>query len=438
MAACTACGFLSNTATLAHSKGMFVLTFISNFFLWSSFGISNFWQAYGPESEESFVCSGGRENYGLVYANGMRSSRENAEHALESLKKATGFSYSHYEVAHNQKELFLFELVEVFYQKAATNEKFLWSYISDLSGPAWFNDLIRSRVRRLTEDQYSIDKDLDRHIQLYESLFQSGLKVIVVSHSQGNFYANTAHEFLTLKAGGEEISDRFKIVGVASPASYVGGKGPYRTLFSDAVIDLIPAALPPNVRNDVEGSLDHLFVEHYLERNPSGSEILDLIRLGTQSKTGFFVSGYLDKSLDAMNEWVGSLARAQANKQVRLGLPEEISRTQCLAMQIFFFLGDWFNANCEDKTLSHLADYAWHCFQAEWSRTSSAEFDCNLVGLNTSVFAGYASHAYQSSYSENYPSCLWDSATVHRDMTKELLEAALRFIETPSFPGNSQ
>ena len=61
------------------------------------------------------------------------------------------------------------------------------------------------------------DDDLDRHIQQYKSNILSGNKVIVVAHSQGNFFANQAWDKL---AAHEKQS--MGIVSVANPDSTVG------------------------------------------------------------------------------------------------------------------------------------------------------------------------------------------------------------------------
>ena len=99
---------------------------------------------------------------------------------------------------------------------------------------------------------------------MYNRLLLECKRVIVVAHSQGNFYANMA-------AGGIDpnLADSFRIVSVANPASFVEGDGPYTTIEEDRVIALIPGSMHTNVDNyDSDESyspwLGHYFVENYL------------------------------------------------------------------------------------------------------------------------------------------------------------------------------
>lgn len=92
------------------------------------------------------------------------------------------------------------------------------------------------------------------------------------------FFANSAS--LVLQAGFYPASRLFKIVSVATPASFVQDDGPYFTLKSDGVIRFIPGALPANIENRIPrpGILDHQFVGHYLNGNPTGSSIVQAIQ----------------------------------------------------------------------------------------------------------------------------------------------------------------
>jgi|GEM_PF-1489543 len=100
------------------------------------------------------------------------------------------------------------------------------------------------------------------HIALYKRKILEGRKVVLVAHSQGNFYANRAWSQLTST---EQRS--LGIVSVGNPDSKVADGRPYTTLTNDIIIRPIPLALPANTSNggftfaDVTG---HQFVDSYL------------------------------------------------------------------------------------------------------------------------------------------------------------------------------
>lgn len=103
---------------------------------------------------------------------------------------------------------------------------------------------------------------LQEHVGKYRSLLLQGQKVIVTSHSQGNFYANSASRVLT-----DEERASFGIVAVATPADHVEGGWDYTTLRNDLIMGSIPFALPWNVDNGSQTATDstgHKFMVSYL------------------------------------------------------------------------------------------------------------------------------------------------------------------------------
>jgi hypothetical protein len=115
--------------------------------------------------------------------------------------------------------------------------------------------------------------ELDQHVDSYRNAISLGQRVLVVSHSQGNFYANEAKRFLRQRLTTEQMA-RFAIYGVAVPTNNIdGSSGPYLTNHRD-FISLIPDALPANFTlrrgegglpaDDVGRIQAHLFNDTYL------------------------------------------------------------------------------------------------------------------------------------------------------------------------------
>ena len=98
-------------------------------------------------------------------------------------------------------------------------------------------------------------------------------KLLLVGHSQGNFYANNLYDAVASKPGGVP-SQSIGVYGVASPASRVAGGGKYLTSSLDTVINSLMAQivsnkiLPSNINLPLQsiqnGNNGHGFSDTYL------------------------------------------------------------------------------------------------------------------------------------------------------------------------------
>jgi hypothetical protein len=105
----------------------------------------------------------------------------------------------------------------------------------------WYVDL----ARLVYNWKYKVNTpEINEHVGKYREAILHGQKVLVVSHSQGNFNTNLARQMLAnLKPA--IAMKAFGIFGVATPANYVGGKGTHLTNHLD-IITSIPGSLPAN------------------------------------------------------------------------------------------------------------------------------------------------------------------------------------------------
>ncbi|MDD5152792.1 MAG: DUF5011 domain-containing protein [Candidatus Pacebacteria bacterium] len=97
-------------------------------------------------------------------------------------------------------------------------------------------------------------------------------KVLLVAHSQGNFYANNFYDAVT--KSGDVSAGSIGVYGVAVPASKVAGDGIYRTSDTDTVINLARKVFPGktlkandsiNYKDSDDSGRGHGFREIYLE-----------------------------------------------------------------------------------------------------------------------------------------------------------------------------
>jgi|CXWL01.1.fsa_nt_gi hypothetical protein len=222
----------------------------------------------------------------VVFGNGIMNTEREADYSrdrIENLLRTTltpeEFRNLEFALAYNQSYGVLSDLYESLKQRLGTDNA-VTSFWRWLGGLDVLPDAVRQEFFRVaTSFDFSTrvgTADLSNHLAMYRAKTLAGKKVLVVSHSQGNFFANAAYE--TLYGGSSPLRTRsFGIVSVANPSSFVGGNGPYTTLIEDGVIAAIRLAtplvvlppLPPNITNilsDARASdwKGHSFIDEYM------------------------------------------------------------------------------------------------------------------------------------------------------------------------------
>lgn len=105
----------------------------------------------------------------------------------------------------------------------------------------------------------------------YNESFKRSHRVLLVSHSQGNLFANRIHETIAPT----EYKNYFANLQVASPASEVkAAKGDYVTLVGDFIINPIPGSMSGNAN----GSPGHAFVSAYLGQHDPYTKIVTKLK----------------------------------------------------------------------------------------------------------------------------------------------------------------
>jgi len=119
-------------------------------------------------------------------------------------------------------------------------------------------------------EQSNVDTMLTKY---YNESFQYSHRVLLVSHSQGNLFANRVYDSIN-PAG---FKTYFANVQVASPASSVhASMGAYVTGWVDPIINPIPGSMESNADLDFPGG--HAFVAAYLDSQDSYEQIVRAIR----------------------------------------------------------------------------------------------------------------------------------------------------------------
>ncbi len=147
--------------------------------------------------------------YTIATVNGMNTDNSKARENMISLSKDFGFSFD--------------------------NQPIDYQYLLNPSHLAGLGDVVKVVDQKFNEDDASLDYDF---IEIWKdaSLKVKTQKLLLVGHSQGNFYTNIFYKTLADKVGGVP-AESLNIYGVASPASYVAGDGKYITSDTDSVIN---------------------------------------------------------------------------------------------------------------------------------------------------------------------------------------------------------
>ncbi len=211
----------------------------------------------------------------VAYSNGMFNELFDAYQSMLTLKgrlepQIEDDYDAEFILSYNNSESFLAQVSQVATQRGNDEWGALLRYLQEGSGPAWLQELALGLQSESTQQTWVDDADLQRHVQRYRGAILEGKKVMIASHSQGNFYANAAYYAVDSRSLG--------IVGAAVPASEIAGGGPYFTLTQDRVMNavraLYPTTLPANATNSGVTSSGHEFAADYLFGLPTGPSLM--------------------------------------------------------------------------------------------------------------------------------------------------------------------
>lgn len=221
----------------------------------------------------------------VFFGNGMFNTESTATKSLKKLEAAMKSSGDLpednwiFDVSYNHDER-LFSIFQAFRQRQGESASTFWRWIRGVSlAPDWFREKTIELATQGDLEQAIRDADLRRHVQRYKTVLMEGGRVLVVGHSQGCLYANSAYTALA-KDSDDLPMDSFGIVAVGTPSSRVAGGGSYVTRTDDLVINTVrwfyPGTLDGNVTNGSDSSdwKNHSFIDAYLDGDLSGSMIV--------------------------------------------------------------------------------------------------------------------------------------------------------------------
>lgn len=242
---------------------IFILFFISLLPWTHAFG-----QGQCPQPESNVV---------VYFGNGILTTRNSAERSLSLLKDELGSDLNSqrisYALAYNGTSGAFGDLFQSAQQAGIQFDSQLMGWFNHIGvAPAWFNTWHQDFIMAESQNTAS---ELTDHVSSYRDAILLGQKILVISHSQGNFYSNAAKNILQAELDTEQMKG-FQIFGVATPASNVGGAtSPYFTNHRD-IISTVPGSLPSNwalhhsngmLADDIQRLDAHFFDSTYMSNN---------------------------------------------------------------------------------------------------------------------------------------------------------------------------
>lgn len=239
-------------------------------------------------------CEADAEKYRVVFGNGVLTTIEGASASRNELQLALGSQLNDqkiaFDIAYNYKVDWYADFIQSYNQ---LGNQFDHNFLITLSNAGLMPDWMKTMFQNKILENYIINApELPAHVEKYKESILRGEKVLVASHSQGNFYVNEAKQLLEASQPSVPMQS-FGIFGVATPASTVGGNlEPYITNnkdFINIILNNLPENLTLSLINANQGNENpqidpidaHGFTETYL--NPKYNARSKLIQ-GVKSK----------------------------------------------------------------------------------------------------------------------------------------------------------
>lgn len=207
----------------------------------------------------------------IYFGNGVWNSQDDAEKSIIQLQ----YNWSYGD---------MMDLLETFYQLKETGqigEEHFFTFIDYLIKTADKN-IKDENIKAMRQQIINLITTLEKNevsamvTKYYNESFKLSHKVLLISHSQGNLFANRVYDTINPT----EYKNYFANMQIASPASEVKAqKGDYVTLSTDLtsvdpVINFIPGSMRPNA----SGESGHELVSAYLLQADPLSKITTKIK----------------------------------------------------------------------------------------------------------------------------------------------------------------
>lgn len=210
----------------------------------------------------------GQKREVIFSINGTMSSYAGAAKAAEALEQKTARPVV---VLYNRsKGLGIHDALETIAQKYRESHFYTPNDLFNVVG--FFANILTHHTRT---------EDLKNFYAIYQQYLEQNYKIVIVAHSQGNFFANELYDLIARDSNTPKNAGRvcgFDVVAVSTPSSRRVASGVYFINRHDRPIGVLPTALPALEENSEnyqksEDIFHHEFVETYLEGDTIGPKM---------------------------------------------------------------------------------------------------------------------------------------------------------------------
>ncbi|MES3004922.1 MAG: right-handed parallel beta-helix repeat-containing protein [Patescibacteria group bacterium] len=200
------------------------------------------------------ACS--KDGYTILTLNGIFTNEEEARDNKRELERKFGFNFN--------------------------NQPLKIDFIHNPSHLAGLGDVLKAAYQGLLDDEIIQDYDLTEMLKTASQKITTQ-KVLIVAHSQGNFYANSFYDVVAGQEGGVP-KESIGVYALATPSGRISGEGLWLTSTTDKVIaGLVGSTLrrnimTPNITIDISKDGDsngHGFSTTYL-KHQAGRIVSDI------------------------------------------------------------------------------------------------------------------------------------------------------------------
>ena len=251
--------------------------------------------------------------YRIYFGNGIANTETDWVNSLDQIHSMIGDQYHGMPVTYanaiNPSKGILVDLRVVFAQKISEDPSLTWSilvsvYLGLTSGldasvvsstQVAISDVERNAEQVLIQQYQSqvqgsyVDPQVVQYVGSFtDDIVNHARRVLLVGHSQGTLYANSAYSVLYQNPAIKP--NNFEVVGVAEIANSVAGGGAYVTSDNDVYVSALrtmiqPAVLPANVdipfhTSDIAG---HSFLNSYVNADYSSRSAVQTMIRGAMS-----------------------------------------------------------------------------------------------------------------------------------------------------------
>jgi hypothetical protein len=229
----------------------------------------------------------------IVFINGLNNTFDASVSMQISLKKSLQEKGKNYDVdlAFNKTDGVFLDFLQAFSQKILIEDlSEFWKLIDNvdnLQNSSLITDKIYQKYINNFKESEGYFPEIETHIEEYNKYLAKNSNVVLVPHSQGNFYANAS---LNLLLAHSTIARKHLFsVGIATPSNKLLPNSSYFTSSNDSLIasirlsgEISPllSVLPSNITIPYshDDKIGHGFIESYLRQGePTKDIILDKI-----------------------------------------------------------------------------------------------------------------------------------------------------------------